>query len=109
MEYYLADNERALEIEIRNLRGDVVKRFDEPPRTKGINSVSWDLRRASNGGRFGRRVDAGQYLVDMRVGAERIIRTIDIKNDPQSPQRGSNIADEFTWWMYIGGLADKID
>ena len=109
LEYYLADNERALEIEIRNLRGDVVKRFDEPPRTKGINSVSWDLRRASNGGRFGRRVDAGQYLVDMRVGAERIIRTIDIKNDPQSPQRGSNIADEFTWWMYIGGLADKID
>ena len=42
--YALGRNARSLELTIQNLKGEVIKRFDEIPTAQGLHSVDWNLR-----------------------------------------------------------------
>ena len=108
IEYHLAANARNLEIEIRDLKGDVVKRIDSPPTTKGYHSIAWNLRRDDRQrGRFGPRIATGNYLIVMKIGGETKTQTLSVVSDPDDPNEAVSEEDEFTWWMYAGGDLDK--
>ena len=88
--YSLGRNARSIELEIININGDTVKRFDELGTTKGLHKVEWDLRRSAagrqgRGRRGGPRVAAGQYLVNLRVDGVNHTQRMVVEDDPQSP------------------------
>ena len=76
--YSLGKTAREIEIEILDLEGQVIKRFEDIVKTKGLHMLKWDLRLKS-----GRRsARSGDYLVKMVVDGENYKEKISIKIDP---------------------------
>jgi photosystem II stability/assembly factor-like uncharacterized protein len=85
--YSLGQDARQIELEIRDLAGRVVQRL-EVPGTKGLNKVTWDLRRRGGTGRFASRVENGQYMVALVVGGDTFTQPISIVSDPDYETSG---------------------
>ena len=106
--YSLGSNARSLEIEIRNLNGEVVKRFEDLNRTKGLHSISWDLRRGSAArGRGGRRMASGDYLISMYADGQLQQTKLTVKADPDYSETGLAEQDEIDWWLENGRNNDR--
>ncbi len=100
--YSLGKNARSVELAIRNLNGDTLKRFDAPAAGKGLHIMDWDLRRSGSGnrGRFGPRIPTGRYHVELRVDGEIVTTVLTVKSDPTSPQSdGVATETELDWWL----------
>ena len=107
--YSLGANVRQIEMTIQNLKGEVVKRFEDLPTQKGLHVMSWDLRRSSTNARrnrFGRRVPAGDYLVNLRVNGDLKQTTLSIQNDPDAPENAVTNESELQWWLDFAGEND---
>jgi len=101
--YSLGRNARSIELEIVNINGDTVKRFDKLGTSKGLHQVEWDLRSSGGRGRRGRtRVSAGQYLVNLRVDGVNHTKRIVVENDPNSPADAVAEDEELQWWLEHG-------
>lgn len=84
--YSLAREEREIEMEIRDLTGRVIQRF-EVPGTSGLHKVEWNLRRRGSG-RFAGRVENGEYLVALIVDGKTYTQPISIVSDPEFATSG---------------------
>ncbi len=85
--YWLAKDVPEVKVEISDIEGKVVRRLDGKPEA-GLHSVNWDLRRQSrarSGGRRsfgGRSVDAGKYLVTLKVNDQQYKTVLQVDEDP---------------------------
>jgi photosystem II stability/assembly factor-like uncharacterized protein len=87
--YALGRDVREIEMEIRDIRGRVLRRFDVP-NDQGLHRVRWNLRRSSgNSRRRGPRVENGTYLVALIVEGETYKETLEIESDPELPTSGA--------------------
>jgi photosystem II stability/assembly factor-like uncharacterized protein/outer membrane biosynthesis protein TonB len=86
--YSLAADQREIELEIRDISGRVMQRF-EVPGQKGLHVVDWDLRRRGGSGRFASRVENGDYLVALIVDGQTYTQTINIISDPEFSTSGA--------------------
>jgi photosystem II stability/assembly factor-like uncharacterized protein len=85
--YSLGSDVREIELEIRDLGGRVLQRFDVPG-SKGLHRVTWNLRRRGGSGRFASRVENGEYLVALVVGGETLTQTLSVVSDPEFATSG---------------------
>ena len=89
--YSLGREARDLELWITDLAGEILYRFEEPPREAGMHKLEWNLRRqpAGDGGRgrrrFARRVGPGTYVVHLRSGGETEQVRFEVQLDPTEP------------------------
>ena len=107
--YSLGANVRQIEMTIQNLKGEVVKRFEDLPTRKGLHVMSWDLRRSSTSSRrnrFGGRVPTGEYLVNLRVNGQLFQTTLNIQSDPDAPEGAVTNDSELQWWLDFAGEND---
>lgn len=107
--YVLGKNARRVQLTIENLKGEVVKRFEQPPTGRGLHTLEWDLRSADarGRGRFGPRVGVGEYLVNLRVDGQLLQTTLSIKPDPEQPRDAAATDEELQWWLEFSGQSEQ--
>ena len=106
LSYSLGSNVREIDLTVLNLKGEVVKRFEDLPTSKGLHVMKWDLRRSAAAGargRFARRIGAGEYLVNLRVDGELFQTTLSVLNDPNAPNDSVVPNSELQWWLDFAG------
>jgi len=101
-------------LEIRNARGDVVRRFSSeddgagppPSDAPGLHRLVWDLRHASPvpsvEGVRGTRVPAGRYTVRLSTGAETLTVPLLIEPDPLRGASSEEIRRQYAVSREIG-------
>ncbi len=85
--YSLANDVRAVDLTISDWNGEILKRFEDAPRTSGLHRLEWDLRRNSNRGR-GASVGAGSYRVTLKTTGGRgttLNQKLEVVRDPNLP------------------------
>ncbi len=92
--YSLGKSARQVELKIFDLNGDVVKEFEELPRTKGVHAFAWDLRRGSTGGRRSPSVASGDYLVKLKVDGQIYQNKLTVKVDPSLSSNTRSVIEE---------------
>jgi len=118
LQYSLGKSARNIELKITDVKGDVVRDFEELESGKGLHTVEWDLRRASNnqssrrgpGGRGGggRRgfggstVPPGTYLLTLKVDGQTHKQTFELANDPTASPDAVPVNEELEFWLEFG-------
>ena len=101
--YYLGENAKAVTLEIRNARGQAIRRLPVK-KSKGLHGVRWDLRAAARrpaprpgnkGGPTGRPAPslnrpgnsaaAGTFIVILKVDGKEFVQEIKVTADPEFP------------------------
>ena len=90
--FHLAEGTKLSGIEIRNVKGEVIRQLRTRP-TTGLNLIRWDLRRqlpAPEGRpqapRPGPPVEPGTYLVVLKVGDKQFSQPVTVLTDPDLPE-----------------------
>ncbi|MFG0284166.1 MAG: PDZ domain-containing protein [Phycisphaerales bacterium JB039] len=90
--YYRLSEDADVSLEVRDHTGKAIRQL-EAPGGAGLHRVSWDLRREAQRaggrgfrGRFGPRVEPGNYLIVLNVNDQTLMQTLRIEGDPDHPQ-----------------------
>jgi photosystem II stability/assembly factor-like uncharacterized protein len=90
--FHLAEGTMLSGIEIRNVKGEVIRKLRTRPVT-GLNLASWDLRLARQPAegsrqapRVGPPVAPGTYLVVLKVGERELSQEVTVLADPELPE-----------------------
>ena len=90
-----------------DVKGDVIRKFDDAPKTKGFHAVDWDLRRSSTsrtGGRNrfgGASARTGTYLVTLKANGKTSTQLFSIKADPNRPADAVAVDEELEFWLEL--------
>jgi hypothetical protein len=105
--YYLGENAKAVTLEIRNARGQAIRRLPVK-KSKGLHAVRWDLRAAArrpgprpapgkgtaggptgrpapNLARPGESAGKGTFIVVLKVDGKEFVQEIKVTADPEFP------------------------
>lgn len=112
--YYLGqkpDSSAAINLEILDATGAVIREIKRAPRNLGINRINWDLaydgpraRRDSGGpgdAAFGvgeargPQAIPGKYMVRLTVGAERLEKPLEVRLDPAAEVTVAELKEQF--------------
>ena len=116
LQYSLGKSARDIELKITDVKGDVVREFEELETSKGLHTIEWDLRKASNnqssrrgpggrggGGRFGgSTVPTGTYLLTLKVDGQTFKQTFELVNDPTASRDAVPVNEELEFWLEFG-------
>ena len=101
LHYSLGGNARSVELEVLNLRGTVIRKFDEMSTAQGLHSVPWtsgqQSTRGGGRGRFNRGIPTGNYLVRLKVDGQTYTRTWAVESDPTAPADAVSL-EELEWY-----------
>lgn len=110
----------AVVMEIRDARGEVVRRFSSeddgpgphPSDAPGLHRFVWDLRHASPvptvEGVRGTRVSPGRYTVRLRTGAETLTVPLAVEPDPLRRTSSEDLQRQYTLSQEIGSTLRDI-
>lgn len=79
--YYIGSEAANLKIEILSADGAVIATIPNPPTTRGVHTVYWNMRQSGEGRRPS-FVSPGTYGVRVSAGTEVITKTLTVRPDP---------------------------
>ena len=113
LQYSLGKSAREVQLMITDVKGDIIREFDELETKKGLHTVDWDLRRSSGNqgarrgggsrrGFGGPAVSSGTYLVTLKVDGQTFKETMEIISDPTAAADALPMDEELEFWMELG-------